>query len=172
MNRFRRGGVGRQAMADHFHRFAFGDLEKAGGLARGGAMHVEHVEGRGFSLRREFRRAVGQAPQIVHLLAGEQEGWNRSSLRRPVTVRTLDETAAQFEDVEFVAMLHGRDRRGFGGQVFPQIERDRANVGDAGRRLLGRSGGAGGEKETKENENTRTKGSAFIGVHQRPERGF
>jgi hypothetical protein len=44
-------------------------------------------------------------------------------------------------------MLHGRDRRGFRGQVFSQIEGDGADVGDAGRGLLRRSGGAGGKGE-------------------------
>ncbi len=135
-------------MADHIDGLAFRDLKKAGGLARGGAVHIEHVERSGLALRGEFRGAIGQVAQIVHLLVGEKKvgiGPAFDSLRGA----DLDKPAAQFEDVEFVAVLDGPDGGGFRGQIFSQIERDGSDIGDAGGGLLRRMGGAGGENQQR-----------------------
>jgi len=112
MNRFGRGGVGREAMTDHFDGFSFRDLKKARGLARGRAVHIEHIEGRRFSLRREFRGAIGQVAQIVHLLVGEKKvriGPAFNSLRGA----NFDKSPPQFDDVEFIAVLGRPDGGGF-----------------------------------------------------------
>jgi hypothetical protein len=146
MDGLRRSGVGREAVADDVDGFVFGDLEEAGGLARGGAVHIEDVEGSGLSLRGEFGGVVGEVAQIVHLLVREEKigvGPALDSLRGA----DLDETAAEFDDVEFIAMLDGGDGGGFRGEVFAEIEGDGSYVGDAGRWLLGRAGGTGGENE-------------------------
>ena len=118
--------------------------DHARGLARGGAVHIQYVEGRGFSLGGEFRGIVGEMAEIVHLLVGEEEigvGPAFDSL----SGADLDKAAAQFEDVEFIAMLDGSDRGGFRGEVFSEGDRDRSDIGDARRWLLRRMGGAGGQ---------------------------
>ena len=146
MDGFRRSGVGREAVADDVDGFVFGDLEKAGGLARGGAVHIEDVEGSGFSLGGQFGGVVSEVPQIVHLLVGEEKigvGPAFDSLRGA----NPNETAAEFDDVEFIAMLYGGDGGGFRGEVFSEIDGNGSDVGDAGRWLLGRTGGTGGEDE-------------------------
>ena len=54
---------------------------------------------------------------------------------------------AEFEDVEFIAMLHGGYGGGFGGQILAEIEGQWSDVGDAGGRLLRGVRGAGGEEQ-------------------------
>ncbi len=108
MNRLGRGGVGREAMADHVDWFVYGDLKKAGRLARGGAVHIQHVEWSGFSLGGELGGIVGEMAEVVHLLVGEEEvgvGPAFDSLRGA----DLDKASAQFDDVEFIAVLDGGD---------------------------------------------------------------
>jgi len=91
-------------MADHIDGLAFRDLKKAWGLARWGAVHIEHVERSCLALRGEFRGTIGQVAQIVHLLVGEKQvgiGPAFDSLRGA----DLDKPAPQLDDVEFVAVL-------------------------------------------------------------------
>ena len=130
MNGLGHGGVGRKTMADHIDGLAYGNLKKARGLARGGAVHIEHVERCRFSLRGEFGGALGQVAQIVHLLVGEQKigvGPALDSLRGA----DFDKSAPQFEDVELIAMFDRPNGGGFRGQIFSQIQRDWSDVGDA-----------------------------------------
>ena len=151
MDGLRRSGVRREAVADDVDGFVFGDLEKAGGLARGGAVHIKDVEGRGFSLGGEFGGIVGEAAQIVHLLVREEKigvGPAFDSLRGA----DPDETAAEFDDVEFIAMLYCCDGGGFRGEVFSEIDGNWSDVGDAGGWLLGRTGGTGGENEEEKGD--------------------
>jgi hypothetical protein len=146
MNRFGRRGVRRETVADDLDGLTFGYLKKAGGLAGRGAVHVKHFEGRGLSLGGEFGGVVGQVAEIVHLLVGEQEIGIGPAFD-PLHCADFNKTAAEFQDIEFIAMFDGGDGGGFRGEVFSQIEGDGADVGDSGRWLLGRMRGTGGEKD-------------------------
>ena len=90
---------GREPVADDFDGFTFGDLEEAGGLARGGAMHVQHVEGVALPWEASWRRRRRGA-EVVHLLGGKQEVGVGPAFD-PMSGANVDEAAAEFEDVSY-----------------------------------------------------------------------
>src|SRR5580698_10104092 len=135
-------------MADHLHGSRFRDLKKTRRLAAGVGMNVERVECRGRALRREFRRTVRQAAQVVHLLRGQKKRGIGPAFDALLGAH-FSKAAAELQNVEFFAVVNLADVGGFRGELFSKIEGGRTRIGDTRGRLLRTAGGAGAQNEAE-----------------------